>query len=222
MQSMDDRERDGSARKLQEGLSALGLPATTDQTATLLDYLELLGRWNRRFNLTAVRDPAEMVGRHLLDCLAALPSIDRWAQGRALRVCDVGSGGGLPGLVWAVMRPRWRVTCIDAVAKKAAFVQQAAGELAIVNLEAVQARVETYRPVEAVDLVASRAFAALGDFVRLSRHLIGADSAWLAMKGADPAAEIATLPQGIEVFHVEQIDVPGVEARRCLVWMRPA
>lgn len=222
MRSTKDHGREESACRLREGLDALGLPATADQTATLLNYLDLLQRWNQRFNLTAVRDPAEMVARHLHDCLAALPSIDRWAHGRALRVCDVGSGGGLPGLVWAVMRPRWRVTCIDAVAKKAAFVQQAAGELAIANLWSVHARVEAYRPVETVDLVASRAFAVIADFVRLSRHLVGADGAWLAMKGADPAAEIAALPRGIDVFHVEQIRVPGMEAQRCLVWMRPA
>jgi 16S rRNA (guanine527-N7)-methyltransferase len=222
MRPTDDQGREGSARSLHEGLDALGLPATTAQTATLLDYLDLLQRWNKRFNLTAVRDPAQMIARHLLDCLAALPSIDRWAHGRALRVCDVGSGGGLPGLVWAVMRPQWRVTCIDAVAKKAAFVGQAAGELAIVNLCSLHSRVESYRPAETVDLVASRAFAALADFVRLSRHLVGADGAWLAMKGADPAAEMATLPKGIDVFHVEQLRVPGIEAQRCLVWMRAA
>lgn len=210
------------AQRLHEGIDTLGLAATPWQTTTLLAYVDMLLRWNRRFNLTAVRDPIDAVDRHLLDCLAALPSIDRWAQVRPLRVCDVGSGGGLPGLVWAVMRPIWRVTCVDAVAKKASFVEQAAGELGIGNLRAVHIRVEAYRPESAFDLVVSRAFASLGDFVRLTRHLRAEGGVWVAMKGVDPTAEIADLPAAVEVFHVEQVCVPRGPARRCLVWMRPA
>lgn len=216
-------DADGAAweRRLSDGIDALGLAATAGQTATLLDYVALLLRWNRRFNLTAVRAEKEVVDRHLLDCLAAMPSIDRWARGRSIKVCDVGSGGGLPGLVWAVMRPSWAVTCVDAVAKKAGFVQQAAGELAIGNLRAVHSRVEAFRPADPFDLVASRAFGPLGGFVRLTRHLVGPRGAWVAMKGVEPAAEIAALPSSVEVFHVEQILVPGVSASRCLVWIRP-
>lgn len=210
------------AQRLREGIEALGLSATPRQTTTLLRYVELLLHWNRRFNLTAVRDPLDAVDRHLIDCLAALPSIDRWAGARPLGVCDVGSGGGLPGLVWAVMRAQWQVTCIDAVAKKASFVQQAAGELEITNLQAVHARVDAYRPQRGFDLVASRAFASLADFVRLTMHLCAEGGVWVAMKGADPTAEIAGLPATVSVFHVEQVHVPGTPARRCLVWMRPA
>lgn len=207
---------------LSRGLSALQLDAAPAQACTLLRFLDLLERWNRHFNLTAVRDPAQMVGLHLLDCLAPLPSVDRHLGGGEARILDVGSGAGLPGLVWAVMRPAWRVTCVDAVAKKVGFMRQAAAELGVANLTPVHARVEQIvAATAAADLVVCRAFAALDAFVQSTRHLLAPRGCWLAMKGVVPVDEIASLDRDVEVFHVEQLAVPGVDAERCLVWLRP-
>lgn len=206
---------------LRAGFDDLRLDCAAAQARALLRYLDLLARWNRHFNLTAVRDPARMVTLHLLDCLAALPSVDRRLQGRSARIVDVGSGAGLPGLVWALMRPAWTVTCVDAVAKKAGFVRQAAGDLGLPNLRAEHERVERFRLPGGADLVVCRAFAALDAFVLCTRQLLDSQGCWLAMKGAVPNDEIHALPTDIDVFHVEQLVVPGLEAQRCLVWMRP-
>jgi 16S rRNA (guanine527-N7)-methyltransferase len=207
---------------LLAGAKALRLELPAWQAAQLLAFVDLLARWNARINLTAVRDPQQMLAHHLMDCLAVLPAIDRHHPGAALNVLDVGSGAGLPGVVWAVMRPMWQVTCVDAVGKKATFVRQAAVELGIANLRAEHARVEQLR-AGPFDLVASRAFASLPDFVRLTRHLLASGGSWLALKGATPAAEIAALTGApAQVFHVEPLAVPGLDANRCLVWMRPA
>lgn len=201
-----------AAEELRVSLSA-------EQSTQLLDYIELLAHWNRTYNLTAVRDPVGMLTQHIVDCLAAVPSLRRERRGG--RILDVGSGGGLPGVVWAVMNPELDVTCVDSVGKKAAFVQQAAAALALRNLHSQQGRVETLL-VPRFDLVASRAFAALPDFVAMTAALLAAGGAWLAMKGKVPADEIAALASDIEVFHVEQLQVPGMEADRCLVWMQHA
>jgi 16S rRNA (guanine527-N7)-methyltransferase len=195
----------------------LRLPLSAEQSRLLLDYLELLAHWNRTYNLTAVRDPASMLTQHVVDCLAAVPAVRRERRGG--RVLDVGSGGGLPGLVWAVMDPEMDVTCVDSVGKKAAFVQQAAASLALRNLHSQHARVETLSGPR-FDVVTSRAFAALPDFVAMTAALLAEGGAWLAMKGKVPAGEIAALASDIEVFHVEQLRVPGMAAERCLVWMR--
>jgi 16S rRNA (guanine527-N7)-methyltransferase len=197
---------------------ALGLALSEQQQVRLLAYLDLLQRWNATYNLTAVRDPASMRTQHLADCLAVVPALQRHAdRGRLL---DVGSGGGLPGVVIAAVLADWDVTCVDTVGKKAAFVRQVAGALGLPNLHAVHARVETIRG-ELFDLVTSRAFASLPDFVALTRQLLKPGGVWMAMKGRAPDEEMAALPPDIEVFHVEQLSVPGLEAQRCLVWMRP-
>lgn len=191
---------------------------TPAQAAALQAYLGLLQRWNTTYNLTAVRDPAEMLTQHLADCQAVLPPLQRHlTRGRAL---DVGSGGGLPGVVIAVMLPGLQVTCVDTVGKKVAFIRQVAGALQLPNLRAEHARVEQLR-LPPFDVITSRAFASLADFVRLTRSLLAADGVWLAMKGRVPDDEIAALPADIEVFHVEPLAVPGLDAQRCLVWMRP-
>ena len=196
----------------------LGLAPEPAQTAALAQYLVLLQRWNATHNLTAIRDPAAMLTQHLADCLAVIPPLRRHlARGRLL---DVGSGGGLPGVVVAVMQPGIDVTCVDAVGKKAAFVRQVAGVLALRNLHAVHARVEDLREAP-FDVITSRAFASLADLVALTRRHLGADGVWLAMKGREPADEIAALPADVEVFHVEPLQVPGLDAQRCLIWMRP-
>lgn len=191
---------------------------TPAQAAALQAYLALLQRWNTTYNLTAVRDPAEMLTQHLADCQAVVPPLQRHlTQGRVL---DVGSGGGLPGVVIAVMLPGLQVTCVDTVGKKAAFIRQVAGALQLPNLRAEHSRVEQLR-LPLFDVITSRAFASLADFTRLTRPLLAPDGVWLAMKGRVPDAEIAALPADIEVFHVEPLTVPGLDAQRCLVWMRP-
>lgn len=207
-------------QRLAEGATALGLSLAPAQHAQLLAYLDLLAKWNKVYNLTAVRDPAEMLTHHLLDSLAVIAPLVRHAQGGAARVLDVGSGGGLPGVVIAICCPEMSVACVDAVAKKAAFVQQAAGELGLSNLRGVHARVESI--TEPYDVITSRAFATLADFTQWSAGSLGEDGVWMAMKGKHPTDEIAALPPSVAVFHVEQLTVPGLDAERCLIWMRPA
>jgi len=193
---------------------------TDAQAAQLQEYLALLAKWNRVYNLTAVRDPSEMLQQHLLDSIAVIAPLLRWTGGgEPARVLDVGSGAGLPGVVIAALVPGLDVTCVDAVGKKSSFVRQVAGALALKNLHAAHSRVESLDGGP-FDVVISRAFASLADFVSLSRRHMGPRSVWLAMKGRKPADEIAALPPDIEVFHVEQLAVPGLDAARCLVWMR--
>lgn len=207
-------------QRLAEAATALGLSLAPAQHAQLLAYLDLLAKWNKVYNLTAVRDPAEMLTHHLLDSLAVIAPLLRHTQGATARVLDVGSGGGLPGVVIAICCPEMSVACVDAVAKKAAFVQQAAGVLDLSNLRGVHARVESI--TEPYDVITSRAFATLADFTQWSAGSLGEDGVWMAMKGKHPTDEIAALPPSVAVFHVEQLTVPGLDAERCLIWMRPA
>lgn len=201
--------------------AALGLSISAAQRQGLVGYVELLAHWNTTYNLTAVRDREAVWAQHIADCLAVLPALDaQLARTPATRVLDVGSGGGLPGVVLALMRPALDVTCVDTVGKKAAFVRQVAGALALPNLHAAHSRVEALR-APAFDLITSRAFAALADFVGLTRSLLAPGGRWMAMKGKHPADEIAAVPPDASVFHVEQIEVPGLDAERCLVWMQP-
>ncbi len=201
--------------------AAIGIDVDAQQSASLIAYVDLLARWNATYNLTAVRDRDGVWVQHIADCLAVLPVLDRQlARATATRVLDVGSGGGLPGVVLALMRPALDVTCVDTVGKKAAFVRQVAGALALPNLHAAHARVEALA-VPPFDLITARAFASLADFVRLTRHLLSPDGAWMAMKGKHPADELAALPADVAVFHVEPITVPGLDAERCLVWLKP-
>jgi 16S rRNA (guanine527-N7)-methyltransferase len=211
---------DARLQALLAGSGRLGLELQGDAAARLLAYLDLLQRWNATYNLTSVRDPDQMLTQHLLDCLAVVTPMRRMLGGDPARVLDVGSGGGLPGVVLAAMCPTSKVICVDTVGKKAAFVRQAAMELGLPNLEGEHARVEKLR-APAFDLVTSRAFASLADFVSLTRQHLAAGGAWMAMKGKPPEAEMAALPPDIEMFHVEHLDVPGLAAERCLVWMRP-
>ena len=206
---------------LQADAAALGLSLAPETAERLLAYLALLAKWNATYNLTAVREPGLMRVQHLADCLAVVPALlRRLGLGRAVRILDVGSGGGLPGVVLAAVEPAWDVTCADAVGKKAAFVRQVAGELALPNLHAVHARVELLAAMP-FDVITSRAFASLADFTRLTQPLLAPGGVWMAMKGQRPDAEIAALAQSIDMFHVEPLNVPGLDAERCLVWMRP-
>jgi 16S rRNA (guanine527-N7)-methyltransferase len=199
----------------------LGMALSAEAADRLLGYLGMLQRWNATYNLTAVRDPDEMLTQHLADCLAVIGPMRQALSAVARpRVLDVGSGGGLPGVIVAALCPDWQVVCVDTVGKKAAFIQQVALELKLPNLRAEHARVEKLAAGRC-DLVTSRAFASLGDFVRLTRHHLGEQGVWMAMKGKRPEDEQRDLPADVEVFHVEQLDVPGLQAERCLVWMRP-
>ena len=204
---------------LRAGAQALGLGLTDGQTQQLLDYMALIQKWNKVYNLTAVRDPADMLTHHLLDSLTAVAPLSRHTQGQAIRLLDVGSGGGLPGVVLAICLPDVAVTCVDTVAKKAAFVQQVAVSLKLPNLRGVHARVESL--TEPHQVICSRAFASLADFVTWSRAALAEDGVWMAMKGKHPQGEIDALPADVGVFHVEPLTVPGLAVERCMVWMRP-
>ncbi len=211
---------------LRESLSGvcteLGLDVSQETRDRLLAYLSLLQRWNATYNLTAVRDPAEMLTQHLADCLAVVGPLRRQlGAGSQRRLLDVGSGGGLPGVVLATLEPGWLVTCVDAVGKKVAFIRQVAAELSLRNLAGEHARIEALK-APPFDLITSRAFSSLADFVVPTRRLLSAAGVWAAMKGKAPDAELAALPPGISVFHVEPLTVPGLQAERCLVWMREA
>ena len=208
---------------LQAGLDQLGLTLAANQVEQLLAYLELLKKWNRVYNLTAVREPTEMLTHHLLDSLAAVASLRRHTGGKATRLLDVGSGGGLPGVVIAVTCPEIAVSCVDTVGKKAAFIQQAAATLKLPNLQGIHARVETLRPDEGngFDVVCARAFASLPDFTAWSRSALKPGGVWMAMKGKRPAEEMAALTDDVDMFHVEPLAVPGLDAERCIVWLRP-
>ena len=207
---------------LQSGAQALGLELTDAQIDQLLEFLALLQKWNKIYNLTAVRDPQEMLTHHLLDSLAAVAPLRRQVAtlGQGVRLLDVGSGGGLPGVVFAICCPDVDVSCVDTVGKKAAFIQQAAVALQLRNLHGLHARVETL--TTPFDIISCRAFASLPDFVVWSRAALAAPhGVWLAMKGKRPDDEVAALPPDVQVFHVEPLTVPGLDAERCIVWMRP-
>ena len=209
--------------RLRAGAEALALGLDEARLQRLMEFLALLQKWNKVYNLTAVRDPQEMLTHHLLDSLAAVGPLRRHVAQAGLpapvRLLDVGSGGGLPGVVFAICCPEVDVSCVDTVGKKAAFIQQAAVALKLPNLRGVHARVETL--TTPFDVVSCRAFASLVDFTHWSGSALAPHGVWLAMKGKHPEDELAVLPPEIDVFHVEQLQVPGLEAERCIVWMRP-
>jgi 16S rRNA (guanine527-N7)-methyltransferase len=205
---------------LRQGLATLGLNLTDEQVARLLDYVALIEKWSKVYNLTALRAPGEILTHHLLDSLAVIGPLAQHAEGRPLRLLDVGSGAGLPGVVIAICRPDIAVECVDTVAKKAAFIQQVAASLKLRNLRGVHDRVENLAgPYE---VITSRAFASLPDFVNWSRPALAEGGVWVAMKGKSPDDELAALPSDVRMFHVEQLKVPGLDADRCLIWLKPA
>ena len=195
---------------LRAGAAKLGLELDEDTQTQLLAYVELLFKWNKVYNLTAIRDKSEMVSHHLLDSLAVVPHL--WS-GRWL---DVGSGGGMPGLVLAIVKPDWRFTLLDSNTKKTSFVQQAVIDLGLKNVSVHSGRVEDWRPDYRFDGIISRAFAELGDFLAVSRHLIAPNGRWAAMKG-QPELELAGVTKGFEIENIVSLKVPGIEAARSLV-----
>jgi 16S rRNA (guanine527-N7)-methyltransferase len=266
---------------LEAGLQQLGLRVSPVQIDQLLAYQELIIKWNKVYNLTAVRDPQDMLTHHLLDSLAAIPPLLRQTGGQlgfaagppqgetaplggsdprsggawggqgfaagppqgetaplggsdprsggawGLRLLDVGSGGGLPGVVIAIVCPQIEVHCVDTVLKKVSFIQQVAASLRLPNLRGIHARVESLKPGSegqvgaGYDVVCSRAFASLEDFTTWSRAALKPGAVWMAMKGKHPADELAALSADVSVFHVEQLSVPGLNADRCILWLRP-
>ncbi|WP_295552702.1 16S rRNA (guanine(527)-N(7))-methyltransferase RsmG [Limnohabitans sp. Rim8] len=203
---------------LRSGAQALGLALSDAQIQYLLDYAALIQKWNKVYNLTALRDPADMLTHHLLDSLTAIAPLHRHTQGQPIQVLDVGSGGGLPGVVLAICMPELNVSCVDTVAKKAAFVQQVAVSLKLPNLRGLHARVESL--TDQYQVICSRAFASLPDFVTWSRSALAEGGVWMAMKGKHPQSEIDALPTDVQVFHVEPLTVPGLDVERCMVWMK--
>ena len=210
--------------QLRAGLQTLGLALDEAQITALLDYVDLIQKWTRVYNLTAVRDPQDMLTHHLLDSLAVVRPLRQQlamlGRDESVRVLDVGAGAGLPGVVLAICCPAMTVHCVDTVAKKAAFVQQVAVSLKLPRLRGIHARVESL--TEPYDVVCSRAFASLADFTQWSAGALAPLGVWMAMKGKHPAAELLALDSGVQVFHVEPLQVPGLDAERCLVWMRRA
>jgi len=204
---------------LGAGVRALGVALPDDARAKLDAYIALLAKWNRTFNLTAIREPERMVTHHLLDALAVLPHLPQRAT---LRVLDVGAGGGVPGIPLAIARPGWRFTLIDASSKKATFLTQAAAELGLANVTAVAGRVEDYRPAAPFDLVVARAFADLRTFAETSLRHVADGGVLVAMKGVHPHEEIADVPPDVVVIATPSIDVPGLDAARHLVVMQRA
>ncbi len=206
--------------RLRTAAAQLELDLPEDGAERLLAFVDLLRRWNSTYNLTAVRSPDEMLVQHLFDCLAIVAPLERELPKRPARLLDVGSGGGLPGVVLAVLMPSLDVTCVDTVGKKAAFIRQAGVELGLRNLRAEHGRVEALRAAR-FDVISSRAFASLVAFTLLTRQHLADAGVWMAMKGKRPDDEIAALPPDIDVFHVEPLTVPELKAERCLVWLRP-
>jgi 16S rRNA (guanine527-N7)-methyltransferase len=215
---------------LRQGVADLSLPLDDLQIARLLDYQALIQKWNKVYNLTALRDPVEMLRHHLLDSLAVIGPLRRQLLAQAEtkldtpndrakpKLLDAGSGAGLPGVVIAIACPDVAVDCVDAVAKKAAFIQQVAATLRLANLRGLHARIEHLAGRYSV--ISARAFSSLSDFVSLSSPALAEHGIWLAMKGKHPADEIAALPANVKVFHVEPLLVPGLDAERCIVWIR--
>ena len=208
---------------LRAGLAELHLSLSDDQVRDLLYFQNLIGKWNKVYNLTAVRDPAEMLTHHLLDSLAAVRPLQKHLQGRglsAVSLLDVGAGAGLPGVVLAICFPTLAVTCVDTVGKKAAFIKHVALALGLPNLTGLHARVETI--TQPFDVICSRAFASLADFTGWSQAALAPGGAWMALKGKHPAAELAMLPPDVAMFHVEPLAVPGLAAERCIIWLQKA
>lgn len=210
------------ARRLAQACESLELPVTAAQTDQLLTYLAQMQRWNRTYNLTAIRDPEQMLVQHVFDSLSVVNPLARaFDPDSETKVYDIGSGGGLPGVVLAIMLPAWQISCVDAVEKKMAFVRQMSGVLSLPNLRALHGRVEALAPAQC-DIVISRAFASLVDFASLAGRHVRNDGTLVGMKGKVPDDEIQALHQHGEwhVDHIQSLQVPQLDAQRCLIWMR--
>ena len=204
------------ADELRLGALQLGLDLSSAQQQQLMAYLALLNKWNKAYNLTAVRDPAEMVSRHLLDSLSVVPHVE---QGGA-RWLDVGSGGGMPGIPLAIMFPERNFTLLDSNGKKTRFLTQVKLELKLANVDVVHSRVEQFEPPQPFTDITSRAFSSLEDFANWTRHLGDKDSRWLAMKGVQPDDELQALPTDFQLQSCVVLKVPGCQGQRHLLILR--
>ncbi|NYT83747.1 16S rRNA (guanine(527)-N(7))-methyltransferase RsmG [Alcaligenaceae bacterium] len=215
--------RDSFEGRMRAAAESLDIKLDEPKSSALLKYLEQLQRWNKTYNLTALRDPDKMLVQHVFDSLAILPQVESILYKNTVQnhlIIDVGSGAGLPGVVLAIMHPEWQLYCVDAVEKKMAFVRQMAGALRLENLKAVHGRIEKLPSFEA-DLVVSRAFASLLDFATLAGHHVASAGRLLAMKGQQPDEEIEALHSNTEwrAERIEPLSVPELDAQRCLIWM---
>lgn len=199
--------------KLSSGIAQLGVSVTSEAQQKLIDYLALLQKWNKVYNLTAIRQPEQMVSNHLLDSLAVVPYL--WPK----RWLDVGCGAGLPGIVLAIVRPEWSFTLLDSNSKKTSFVQQASIELGLNNVEVFCGRIEDFQVEQKFDGIISRAFAETIDFIGLTRNLLAESGRWAAMKGA-PAEELKRLPEEFQVEKIIPLQIPELNAARCLVVLK--
>ena len=203
------------SEQLAAGIAQMRLDISPAQQQKLLDYLALLQKWNKTYNLTALRDPAQMISHHLLDSLTILPYLANTQS-----MIDVGSGGGMPAIPAAICRPDLRITMVDANSKKTSFLRQAIIELGLDNAAVSSSRVEDWQDNQA-DIVTSRAFAELADFVRLTRHLLGENGHWAAMKGTYPQDELFRLPENVAAYQIDPVHVPTLNAERHIVLLRP-
>lgn len=201
--------------QLKSGLAAMNLELSTAQQLLLLEYMALLKKWNSTYNLTALRDGSKMLSHHLLDSLTLLPYVQN-----ARTLMDVGSGGGMPGIPTAICRPDLQITLLDANTKKTTFLQQVVIELGLKNVTVASGRVEAMHDVK-VDVVTSRAFAELADFIALTKHLLNEQGYWAAMKGVYPYEELENVPDNIDVYQIDTLEVPTLNAERHMVLMRP-
>jgi 16S rRNA (guanine527-N7)-methyltransferase len=221
---MPQPEVPDTAATLAAAGASLGCPLLPSQVDQLLAFIDLLLKWNRVHNLTAVTSTTQALQLHLLDCLAVVAPLRRHLAMRnsklSPRLLDVGSGGGLPGVVIAIAAPELQVTCVDAIAKKTAFVTQAQAELRLANLTAVHGRAEHLKP-PGFDVITSRAVGTLSELITWTYPVLKDDGVWMAMKGTVPDAEIGEVMERVDVFHVEQLHIPTLAAQRCLVWFRP-
>ena len=204
------------AEELRQGAAALSVELSHTQQEQMLAYLALLNKWNKAYNLTAVREPAEMVSRHLLDSLSVAPHV----QPGGSSWLDVGSGGGMPGIPLAILFPERRFTLLDSNGKKTRFLIQVKLELKLANVEVVHSRVEQFRPAEPFAGITSRAFSSLEEFANWTRHLGDLDTRWLAMKGVQPDDELQALPLDFKVERCLVLKVPGCQGQRHLLILR--
>jgi 16S rRNA (guanine527-N7)-methyltransferase len=222
MGSAERWDWDGLSARLRDGVRQLGLSIDGVQVNQMLTYLELLNRWNGVHSLSAWRSPSDLLLHHALDSMTLVGPLRRYAGDRSLRILDAGSGPGFPAAVLAIMCPAWSVTAVDAVAKKIAFVRQAATESGVLNLVGLHARFQEVSKANPFDVVVSRALGSLGTLASQTRHMLAPGGVWIAQKGRPPEQEISELAQDFQVFHVEHVTVPGLDAQRCLVWMKEA
>lgn len=210
---------------LQNACKQIGLALNAQQIDCIEQYIQLLQKWNKIYNLTAIRNPQAMLKQHILDCLAVVPPLMQQIEKYTIhtqRILDVGSGGGLPGVLLAICLSDWQIDCVDTVGKKAAFIQQVAASLGLKNLRGIHARVENLaqNQTEPYGVICARAFASLSDFVTGSQAVLHPNGLFMALKGKYPEDEIAQLPQSVAVLDVETVEVPNLDAERCVVWMR--